>query len=78
MTDWSVFAACAGTDTEFFFDGVNSSVARKFCRTRCPVRGACLDDALRVEGTRGVHDRYGVVGGEFPASRWRIAQRRAA
>lgn len=51
-------AACAGTDTESFFDGTSSGteLAKRTCMG-CPVRTKCLELALeRGEG-------FGIFGG---------------
>lgn len=63
---WAEWAACAGMDTEDFFplgDGPATArameAAKQVCG-RCPVRYACLTDALTRE-TPGA--RYGVFGG---------------
>ncbi|MQA17269.1 MAG: WhiB family transcriptional regulator [Pseudonocardiaceae bacterium] len=63
---WFEQAACAGMDTEDFFplgDGPATArameAAKQVCG-RCPVRFACLTDALARE-TPG--RRYGVFGG---------------
>jgi hypothetical protein len=63
---WFEWAACAGMDTEDFFplgDGPATArameAAKQVCG-RCPVRFACLTDALARE-TAG--RRYGVFGG---------------
>lgn len=44
---WWDLAACRETDPEVFFPdpGVNANRAKSICR-RCPVRDACLEDAL--------------------------------
>ncbi|MEU7000820.1 WhiB family transcriptional regulator [Nonomuraea sp. NPDC046570] len=62
-------AACLDEDPELFFpispEGpghAQANLAKAVCR-RCPVRGACLDYALR---TRQAH---GVWGGTDPAER---------
>ncbi|MFE0037429.1 WhiB family transcriptional regulator [Streptomyces sp. NPDC059015] len=51
-------AACAGADTEAFFDGTSSGteLAKRTCM-RCPVRTACLQLALE----RG--EDFGIFGG---------------
>ncbi|MFF7713463.1 WhiB family transcriptional regulator [Streptomyces sp. NPDC007988] len=51
-------AACAGTDTEVFFDGTPTATetAKRTCMG-CPVRTACLELALE----RG--ERFGIFGG---------------
>lgn len=66
---WRDDAACAGLDTELFFpvDDRAASVEtpRRVCRG-CPVRVACLADALAVEDPVR---RFGIVGGTTPGER---------
>ena len=68
-TGWRDEAACAGLDTELFFpvDDRAPSVEppRRVCRA-CPVRAACLADALSTEDPAR---RFGIVGGTTPAER---------
>lgn len=65
---WRTRAACAGSDTELFYmpdeggrparNGYRPAhpAAAAYCRT-CPVKAACLEDALAT------NDQYGVRGG---------------
>lgn len=70
MNDWRHRAACAETqvDPELFFpDGPkDGTVAAKAVCARCPVRGPCLEFALK-------HDvEYGVFGGVGARGRRRL------
>lgn len=66
---WRDYAACVGLDTELFFpvDDHAASVEtpRRVCRG-CPVRAACLANALAVEDPVR---RFGIVGGTTPGER---------
>jgi len=55
---WAARALCAETDPDAFFpeQGGSTRPAKKVCR-KCPVRTACLEDALAQM------DMYGVRGG---------------
>lgn len=57
--DWRDEAACAGMDVELFFPHHNDLTveAARTC-ARCPVRTACLLDALETR------ERYGIRGGK--------------
>ena len=62
---WYRWAACAGMPAELFFPDDDPGLGRvmeaaKHVCGRCPVRWACLADALACE-TPG--ERHGVVGG---------------
>ena len=52
---WRDRAACIGADPDLFFPqrGESAEPAREIC-ARCPVREACLDDALRNAITHGI------------------------
>ena len=66
---WRSQAACSGADPDLFFaKGSASDVSKAlaYCAD-CPVRQACLDDALRVG------DEYGIRGGLNPHQRSQIA-----
>ena len=62
---WREEALCAQTDHTIFFPqvGANATAARKICAA-CPVRAACLSDALAHRDWS-----YGVRGGMTPAQR---------
>jgi WhiB family redox-sensing transcriptional regulator len=61
---WWHLAACAGADTELFAYRGEARAAKAVC-SRCPVREACLADAV----TSG--DAYMVLGGMTPPERRR-------
>lgn len=69
---------CAQVDPELFFPDKGQSdltrAAIAVC-TGCPVREACLAEALAEEGSAAASHRYGVRGGRSPRQRTRIAQR---
>lgn len=71
-------AICAQTDPELFFPNKGESdktrQAIAVCMG-CPVRRACLDEALAEEGRAAASHRFGVRGGRSPRQRTRIAQR---
>jgi hypothetical protein len=48
--------------------------AKKVCAA-CPVRQACLDDALRQEGGCGHESRHGIRGGLTPRARRNLYDR---
>lgn len=62
---WRDEALCAQTDPTVFFPevGANATAAREVCAV-CPVRAACLADALAHRDWT-----YGVRGGMTPAQR---------
>ena len=70
---------CAQVDPELFFPEKGQSdltrAAIAIC-VGCPVRRACLDEALAEEGSAGASHRFGVRGGCSPRQRTRLAQRR--
>lgn len=70
MTRWYADAACAGQDVEAWFP-TNLALARRVIPTchACPVRAACLDEAMTEERGLSVGDRYGVRGGRLPGQR---------
>lgn len=83
---WIEKAACRGIahnpdfnpDEDPFYDpperedgGDKWEYARALC-ARCPVKQACLEDALKSEGRGGV-DRQGFRGGRTPHQRKRIS-----
>jgi WhiB family redox-sensing transcriptional regulator len=63
IPDWHHHAACQAHDPELFFadpsDTQRIQTAKRIC-TGCPVRSACLADAMAWEQPSS---RYGVVGG---------------
>src|SRR5947207_14103293 len=70
ITDWTVRAACKGTDPdELFVQGAAQNRAKSVC-LGCPVRTECLADALdnRVE--------FGVWGGMTERERRALLRRR--
>lgn len=70
--DWRDEAACRGMDVDLFFPPRNGNVsaeARMTC-DRCPVRQACLIDALET----GELD-FGVRGGLTPQERRQLVRR---
>jgi WhiB family redox-sensing transcriptional regulator len=58
MDDWQSQALCAQTDPEAFYPekGESARPAKRVCRA-CPVRPACLEEALSR------HEQWGVWGG---------------
>ena len=74
---WLTKAACRanGVDPDLFFPapgdlrGINA--AKGVC-ARCPVRRACLADALAEEGGRAKSNRFGVRGGKAPGQRYAL------
>jgi WhiB family transcriptional regulator, redox-sensing transcriptional regulator len=71
-TDWRTFAACRKEDPELFFplpgEAGKIAAAKRICGS-CPVRRACLADALAMEGGRSGESRHGVRGGLGPSGR---------
>jgi WhiB family redox-sensing transcriptional regulator len=70
---WREQAICAQTDPAVFFPeaGQHPDAARKVC-IRCPVRAACLADAMASR------EAYGVRGGLTPKERRQLASTRDA
>jgi len=70
-TDWMAEGRCRAYPPSVFFpsDGVGVEVARRICAD-CPVKGPCLEYALR----NGID--HGVWGGTSERERRRIARRR--
>jgi WhiB family redox-sensing transcriptional regulator len=85
---WLLNALCARKDMapyrDLFFphpgEKAKANAAKRICAA-CPVRQACLDDALAQEGGRGHESRFGVRGGLGPRGRRRrydqLRQRKA-
>ena len=70
--DWTG-AACIGHDPEIWYpdptDTIGTREAVTICQA-CPVRQACLDQAMREEETSG--GRYGIRGGLTPEERRKL------
>jgi WhiB family redox-sensing transcriptional regulator len=74
MTGWVDHAACRPHPTSWWYqrhDALETELALSICRT-CPVRAACLDEALDAE----TDHRYGIVGGTTPSDRDRLELQR--
>lgn len=67
--DWQTLAACAGTDTELFYDENPTSreLALGMCRG-CPVQTECLQWAINLEA-KLPGSSYGIIGGKTPLQR---------
>jgi len=65
---WRAHAACIGVHIDTFFDAGLWPLARSIC-SRCPVRDACLDEELRIEGGCNAWGRHGFRGGLTPTER---------
>ena len=72
---WATRAACQGKDLALFFSDAERKVkeAKAICAA-CPVRTACLDEALRAEATT---TGAGVFGGLTSDERTELALTRA-
>lgn len=80
--DWRESAACRETDPELFFPTIRAGAraagddpyaeARAIC-AGCPIREACLDDAMTAETRSG---RHGMYGGATPEERQSIYRAR--
>lgn len=68
--DLRVYGACVGADPALFFPGTEQDAQRacEICE-RCPVRAACLEQALARQ------ERYGIWGGTTPDERRRMHRR---
>src|SRR5690606_28202953 len=81
MSEWKQRALCARPELaplrDLFFPGPKdtetAAKAKQLCAA-CPVRQACLDDALKEEGGR--HYRYGIRGGLSETQRRREYEKR--
>lgn len=75
MSDWRSSAGCREVDPELFFptpgDIRGTNQAKEICG-QCPVRRACLFEALREEGGRAKENRFGIRGGKTPGQRYAI------
>ena len=67
---WKQAAACEGAPSDIFYpeNEFETAAAKAICAT-CPVRGLCLESALRNK------ERYGVWGGLTPRERARLRRR---
>lgn len=74
-SDWRRRAACLGLPVEFFFppDGCHISKETRAVCAACPVRVACLNDALAV----APEDDWGFQGGTDAKQRRRLRHQRA-
>ena len=79
LTDepWMARRNCAGSDPALWFAtrGESPSYAREAALAKeicaeCPVATACLEYAMRVEGTEHFDLRFGIYGGTTPRQRW--------
>lgn len=82
---WLKDAACAkeGAPPAEFFESslrLKRQTVMKFCNSSCPVREACLEDAMATEARHQSASRSGVRGGHSASGRMRLAaeRRRAA
>jgi WhiB family redox-sensing transcriptional regulator len=73
---WATRAACKGRDLGLFFSDAEQKVkqAKAICAA-CPVRTACLNEALRAEATTS---GAGIFGGLTSDERTQLALARAA
>ena len=74
MTDLSQAACLSDGEMWFSLDPRDIAVAVSVCNS-CPVRDACLEQALRAEGQFPSGQRYGVAGGLTPSQRARLTGR---
>ena len=75
LTDWRSQARCRGVGPSLFYGGRGEAItamAVDVCR-QCPVRGACLDDAIATEVDS---ETFGIRGGKSPDQRRMIRRRR--
>ena len=75
MTHWWDHAACSGKPTEWWFTERTYRKARQICQI-CPVRQACLDDAMTIEAHTEHSGRWGLWGGLTPTERWELTDHR--
>ena len=76
--DWRDSANCQGLPTDMFYPEQGAGMAARFRAAKavcedCPVRQACLDDALAEEGTASRQHRWGIRGGLTNAERELLA-----
>jgi hypothetical protein len=71
--EWTAEAACLGRWD--LMDGDGERGAKALC-ARCPVRSACLEYALGLEGGESVMYRQGIFGGLDATERFDLAMRR--
>lgn len=66
-------AACVEWPSDWWFAerGPERDAALAICQG-CPIRAACLDHALELEGTTARQGRSGIFGGLTPAQRARL------
>ena len=80
--DWREVAACRGMADDTFFPDPGDTAAVNHAKTvcaGCPVRRACLAEALAEEGGRTKAYRFGVRGGKTHGQRYAMyAARRAS
>lgn len=73
--EWLEAAACRrpGMDAEWWFPPSGMAQATcegmRICQEECPVREACLADALKAEEGFGERARFGIFGGLTPDQR---------
>lgn len=72
--EWQDDAACAGMNTDEFFNensgGPIPLRVRRICND-CPVRFLCLEEALKCEGDEPAKYRFGYFGGLSPTARYK-------
>lgn len=68
---WVTKAECRDTDPELFFPEHSQDAAAEAMRIcgRCPVKGLCLNAAMKAEGSRVAVSRFGIFGGTLPQQR---------
>lgn len=72
---WRESALCVQVDTDIFFPDKGEGVAEaKFLCGQCPVKAACLANAMRTEGLGGLQHRHGVWGGLNPTERLELSK----
>lgn len=81
---WHKRAYCRYYDGELWFaDGTGKATgykdlaAAKDVCAACPVRQACLEDALRQEGSTTAEGRHGIRGGLTPTERYNLRRQAA-